>query len=692
MNIPKRYLITSALPYANGPLHVGHIAGAYISADIYARYLRLKGADVKFICGSDEHGAAITIQAKREGTTPQAIVDKYHELNKKSFEQFGISFDIYHRTSAKVHHKTSADFFKKLYDDGVFEEKVSEQYYDEEHDQFLADRYISGRCPKCESEGAYGDQCEKCGSSLSPTDLIDPKSTLSGNTPILKTTKHWYLPLGKYEQWVKEWIENAQESETWKKHVLGQCRSWIESGLESRAMTRDLDWGIKVPLPDADGKVLYVWMDAPIGYISATKALTDEWATYWQNEDTKLVHFIGKDNIVFHCIIFPILLHAHGDFVLPANVPANQFMNLEGDKISTSRNWAVWLHEYLADFPGKEDVLRYTLISNMPEQKDSEFTWADFQTKNNSELVGIVGNLVNRVVVLLHKYFDGVLPQVSEEAEQAALEKAHELFETLEQLPKKLDEYIHAYEFRNALSEVVNVARVGNKFLADTTPWHLIKTDKDQTAAVLGISLELVAHLSVYLEPFLPATAYKIRQLLNFTDQDVADILDGCLSINYGHKVNKAELLFEKLDDKVIQAQIDKLEASKQAKAEAAKKEAESAAPVYAPIKPTISFDDFTKLDIRTGTVTAAEKIRKANKLLKLTVDIGLETRTVVSGIAKHYTPEEVIGQKVLLLANLAPRKLKGVESQGMILMTEEGDNLVFLSPDKEVGDGNVVS
>lgn len=686
---PKRYLITAALPYANGPLHIGHLAGAYIPADIYVRYLRLKGADVCFVCGSDEHGAAITLRAKKEGITAQDIVDRYHPIIKDSFAKFGIDFDIYHRTSAPLHHETSQEIFKNLYDKGIFNEKTSEQYYDEEFQQFLADRYIKGTCPNCENEGAYGDQCEKCGSALSPRELINPKSTLGNSTPVLKQTKHWYLPMDKFQDWIKEWIENTQATESWKKHVLGQCRSWVEGGLHERSMTRDLDWGVKVPLTDAEGKVLYVWLDAPIGYISATKELRADWADYWKDSETKLVHFIGKDNIVFHCIIFPIILHACGDYVLPTNVPANQFLNLEGDKLSTSRNWAVWLHEYLEDFAGQEDVLRYVLTVNMPETKDSEFTWQDFKDRNNKELVGLLGNFINRALVLLHKYFDGVVPPISSEVEGAG-----EIDRLLEETPKELDTFIHKYELRKALDVVMNLAAIGNKFLQDNAPWHLIKTDKEKTGAVLAHSLKLVTWLSVYLEPFLPHSAPKIQALLNLTAEQRASVLEGKYPLEEGHQTAKPSLLFPKIDDKTIEAQLEKLRTNKALKEAELEKAAKAAAPVeYVPLKETIQYDDFVKLDIRTGTILEAEKVKKTKKLLKLRVNIGLEERTVVSGIAEHYQPEEIIGQKVLLLANLAPRKLRGIESQGMILMATNGEGkLVFVEAGEEGGSGSVVS
>ncbi len=694
MKEPKRYLVTSALPYANGPQHFGHLAGAYIPADIYVRYLRMMGEDVLFICGSDEHGAAITIQAKKEGITPQTIIDKYHPLNKECFRKIGISFDIYHRTSEKLHHETSSDYFKTLYDKGVFIEKESEQLFDEKFQQFLADRYIKGTCPKCANEDAYGDQCEKCGSDLSPTELINPVSTLSGETPILKTTKHWYLPMDKYEGVIREWIDKAQASEKWKKHVLGQCLSWLDQGLHARSMTRDLDWGVKVPLEGADGKVLYVWLDAPIGYISATKALIpDQWETYWKDDETKLVHFIGKDNIVFHCIIFPILLMAHGEYVLPVNVPANQFMNLEGNKMSTSRNYAVWLYEYLKEFPGQEDVLRYALTANMPENKDSDFSWKDFQARNNNELVGIFGNLVNRVIVLTHKYFGGTIPDIPTEAEQAVLEQAEEVYAALQAFPHELDAAIHRYEFRNALNEVINLARVGNKFLTDTEPWKLFKVDADKTAKVLAISLELIARLAVYCEPFLPFTSARLKKMLLLDETAVQEVLAGSFRVKAGYQVGAKELLFSKIDDAQIQPQIDRLATIQQvlqaAKEDAASTPVESTS--FEPLKPEITYEDFSKLDIRTGTITTAVKMKKANKLLQLTVDLGFEERTVVSGIAEHYTPEDIIGQQVLLLANLAPRKLRGVESQGMILMASD-KRLHFVAPVDVIDNGQVIS
>ena len=677
---PKRYLVTSALPYANGPLHIGHLTGAYIPADIYVRYLRLTGKDVLFVCGSDEHGAAITLRAKTEGISPRDIIDKYHPLNKAAFERLGISFDIYHRTSEELHHQTSSDFFLNLYDKGVFVEREIEQLYDQQFEQFLADRYVTGTCPKCDHENAYGDQCENCGSSLSPTELINPKSTLSGETPVLKKTRHWYLPMDRYQAAIEEWVENAQQNETWKKHVLGQCRSWLKQGLQERSMTRDLDWGVKVPLPDAEGKVLYVWLDAPIGYISATKALSNKWADYWQQPDTKLVHFIGKDNIVFHCIIFPMLLQLHGDYVLPTNVPANQFMNLEGNKMSTSRNYAIWATEYLDEFEGMEDVLRYMLITNMPENKDSDFSWLDFQARNNNELVAVLGNFINRVFVLMHKYFDGVVPEMPQNDIAAALQQADEVYTTLNDFPENIGAFIQRYEFRNALNELMNLARLGNKFITDTEPWKLYKTQPMQTAAVLGVCLEIIAYLAVFCEPFMPFTSTKMKKMLNLSEAEAGEVISAAYSIGIGHQLNKPDLLFKKLEDATIQTQIEKL----QAILNAGNTQAPDVAADFVPLKSEISYEDFAKLDIRTGTITAAEKIKKADKLLKLSIDLGFEQRTVVSGIAQQYTPEDLPGRKVLLLANLAPRKLRGVESKGMILMAEDNGKFVFIAPERE--------
>ncbi|WP_215222981.1 methionine--tRNA ligase [Echinicola shivajiensis] len=680
----KRYTVTSALPYANGPLHIGHLAGCYIPSDIYVRYLRSLGKDVAYICGSDEHGVAITIKAKKEGVSPQDIVDRYHGIMKASFEEFGISFDHYSRTSAPIHHDTASEFFKDLYEKGEFLEQSTEQYYDEEAGQFLADRYIEGTCPKCGYENAYGDQCEKCGTSLSPTDLINPKSKLSGNSPVLKETKHWFLDLAKYTDFLKNWIL-VEHKEDWKNNVLGQCRSWLEAGdgLQARSMTRDMDWGIPVPIEGAEGKVLYVWFDAPIGYISSTKEWASEkgvdWEPYWKDEDTKLVHFIGKDNIVFHCIIFPAILKTHGEYVLPDNVPANEFLNLEGDKISTSRNWAVWLHEYLKEFPGKQDVLRYVLTANAPETKDNDFTWKDFQSRNNSELVAIFGNFVNRAVVLTHKYFEGAVPQRTELSEYD-----QEVLTALEAFPEKIAASIEKYRFREALSLVMDFARLGNKYLADTEPWKTIKQDKERTGTILNIALNIASNLAIVSQPFLPFTADKLNNILgikdlNWLDAGTGDLLKG------GGSIGKAELLFEKIEDNVVEAQVQKLME--------AKKQNEAANATVPPVKETIVFDDFLKQDLRVVTILEAEKIKKSKKLLKLTVDAGLEKRTVLSGIAEHFTPEELIGKQVTMLINLAPRKMMGVDSEGMILMAEDKDGaLKLLVPHDATAPGSPIS
>ncbi|PTX60088.1 methionyl-tRNA synthetase [Kordia periserrulae] len=669
---PQRYTITAALPYTNGPIHIGHLAGVYVPADIYARYLRLTGNDVAFMCGSDEHGVAIPMRAKKEGVSPQDIIDKYHTIIKKSFEDFGISFDNYSRTSAEIHHKTASDFFKKLYEAGEFVEEVTEQLYDEEANQFLADRFVIGTCPKCNYEEAYGDQCENCGTSLSGTELINPKSAITGNTPTLKQTKHWFLPLDKYSDFLNEWIVEGHKND-WKPNVYGQVKSWIDDGLRPRAVTRDLDWGIPVPVEGAEGKVLYVWFDAPIGYISATKEWAaregKDWEPYWKDENTKLVHFIGKDNIVFHCIIFPSMLKAHGDFILPDNVPANEFLNLEGNKLSTSKNWAVWLHEYLQDFPEKEDVLRYALTANAPETKDNDFTWKDFQTRNNSELVAILGNFINRVVVLTHKYYDGVVPEYTGNYEE---------LEQVKHFPSVIGSSIERYRFREASQELMNLARLGNQFLQANEPWKKIKEDPETVKGIMYVALQIAAAIAVLSEPFLPFTAKKLKNILalegnlSWNDISTKDIL-----IPEGHTINKAELLFAKIDDKEIQAQLDKLEATKKAN-EAANKQP-------APQKETATFEDFTKLDLRVGTIIEAEKVRKTKKLLKLLVDTGLDKRTIVSGIAESFSPEEIIGKKVTVLANLAPRMIAKVESQGMILMTESPDGkLVFVNPDED--------
>lgn len=671
----KRHTVTAALPYANGPVHIGHLAGCYLPADIYVRYLRSKGEDVVFICGSDEHGVPITIKAKKEGVTPQQVVDKYHEMMKRSFEEFGISFSIYSRTSSKVHHETAQEFFKTLYDKGVFTEKVTEQYYDEEAKSFLADRYIVGTCPRCGNENAYGDQCEKCGSSLSPDDLINPHSTLSGTKPVKKETKHWFLPLNNYEPWLRKWILEGHKHD-WKTNVYGQCKSWIEAGdgLQPRAMTRDLDWGVKVPLSDAEGKVLYVWFDAPLGYISATKELTPDWKKYWQDNETRLLHFIGKDNIVFHCIIFPVILHAHGEYIVPDNVPANEFLNLEGDKISTSRNWAVWLHEYLREFEGKQDVLRYVLCSNAPETKDNDFTWKDFQARNNNELVAILGNFVNRTMVLTHKYFGGKVPQADEFTNSDL-----NLLKEITQYPAKVAASLDSFRFREALSEVMNLARLGNKYLADTEPWKLHATDEKRVRTILNISLQICANLSIVMEPFLPFTAKKLAGMIDLKGTRWKDATRTDLLLA-SHQLKVATLLFEKIEDNVIEAQVQKLQNSK--KMNEASKASQAA---VAPAKPEITYDDFMKMDIRVGTIIEAERVPKADKLLKLTIDTGIDKRTVVSGIAQFYQPENIVGQKVSILVNLAPRKLKGIESQGMILMSENADGeLSFVAPTKE--------
>ncbi len=690
MSAPKRYTVTSALPYANGPLHVGHIAGAYLPGDIYVRYLRQRGRDVVYVCGSDEHGAAITIQAKKEGTTPQAIIDKYHEINKKAFKELGIDFDIYHRTSSELHRETASAYFKDLYDKGVFEERESEQYYDEEFSQFLADRYIVGTCPNCGNENAYGDQCEKCGTTLSPDELISPRSMLSNKAPIKRKTTHWYLPLNKYEDWLRSWIIKGEgRTEEWKVNVAGQCRSWIEQGLHPRSITRDLDWGVPVPLPGAEGKVLYVWLDAPIGYISATKQWAIDngknWEDYWKNEETKLVHFIGKDNIVFHCIIFPVLLKEN-DYILPTNVPANEFMNLEGRKLSTSRNWAVWVHEYLQEFPGQQDVLRYYLCSNMPETKDSEFTWADFQAKNNNELVATLGNFVNRVLVLTNKYYNGVVPQGPQNGTKP---EDTEFLAQITKAYKNVGESIEKYEFRAAQNSLMELARQGDKYLGTLEPWKLIKTDPERTAEVLFNGLQVIGHLSQLAQPFLPNTAAKLRRLLNLPE-GVEWNADATL-LPTGHQLNQPELLFSKIEDETIQQQVDKLHASQPMTQPNEETEnnvipsvVEGQTSAYEPMKAEIVFDDFAKIDLRAGTIITAEKVEKADKLLKFTVDLGFEQRTIVSGVAMHFSPEECVGQRVSIVANLAPRKLRGIESQGMILLAEDSAGKLFFTEPKE--------
>lgn len=722
----KRNLVTCALPYANGPVHIGHLAGVYVPADIYVRYLRMKGEDVLFVCGSDEHGVPITIKAKKEGVTPQDIVDRYHALIKSSFAGLGINFDIYSRTSSQVHAQMASDFFRKLYEDGKFIVKESEQYYDEQAKTFLADRYITGTCPRCGSEGAYGDQCEKCGATLSPDELINPKSALSGSALVKKATKHWYLPLDEYEKWLGEWILDGHKE--WKTNVYGQCKSWIDGGLQPRAVSRDLDWGVPVPVEGAEGKVLYVWFDAPIGYISNTKELLPQtWEKWWKSQDTKLVHFIGKDNIVFHCIVFPSMLKAHGGYILPDNVPANEFLNLEGDKISTSRGWAVWLNEYLQELPGKEDVLRYVLCANAPETKDNDFSWKDFQTRNNSELVAIFGNFVNRAIVLTHKYFGGQVPaDLKPEAIDA---------ETLAQIPQivsEIEENISSYKFREALKAAMNLARLGNKYLTDTEPWKVAKNDLDRTASILNVSLQICAALGIVFEPFLPFSAEKLRRMLNVgviagTDHrsgeegtcgvnifkagecaalhtigsvDAPESFEG-LSLSWndlfsarilpaGHEIGQAQLLFEKIEDEMIAPQIERLEAIRKEReeAEAAAAAAEAAAKVE-PQKAECSFEDFEKMDIRTATVLEAERVPKTDKLLKLTIDTGIDTRVIVSGIAEYYSPEEMVGKQICILANLAPRKIRGIESKGMILMARQGDvKMRFVTPAETLNNG----
>ena len=685
MNKPKRYTITSALPYTNGAIHIGHLAGVYVPADIYARYLRLTGNDVVFIGGSDEHGVPITIKAKNEGVSPQDVVDKYHAIIKKSFEEFGISFDNYSRTSAKIHHETASEFFKALYDKGEFIEETSEQLYDEQANQFLADRFVTGTCPKCGNKEAYGDQCEKCGTSLNATDLINPKSAITGNVPTLKETKHWYLPLDRHEEFLKEWILEGHKKD-WKPNVYGQVKSWIDDGLRPRAVTRDLDWGIPVPVPGGEGKVLYVWFDAPIGYISSTKEWAaregKDWEPYWKSDDTKLVHFIGKDNIVFHCIIFPVMLKREGSFILPENVPANEFLNLEGNKLSTSKNWAVWLPEYLKEFPNQQDVLRYVLTANAPETKDNDFTWKDFQARNNNELVAIFGNFINRVVVLTNKYYEGVVPNPNElsqiDEETLAAVKAY---------PNVIASSIERYRFREAQQELMNLARLGNKYLADEEPWKVIKVDEARTQTIMYVALQIASALATLSEPFLPFTSEKLKTILNVSSSDSTsenrienswnDITSKEVLLPSGHKIGEAALLFSKIEDDTIQFQLDKLENSKKANAST------SSAQVPQPQKEEITFDDFTKLDMRVGTIVEAEKMSKTKKLLVLKVDTGIDVRTIVSGIAESYSPEAVIGKKVTVLVNLAPRALRGVESQGMILMTETAEGkLVFVNPD----------
>ena len=722
----NRTLVTCALPYANGPVHIGHLAGVYVPADIYVRYLRMRGEDVLYVCGSDEHGVPITIKAQKEGCTPQDIVDRYHKIIKNSFTGLGINFDIYSRTSSKTHHKNAADYFRKLYDEGKFIEKVSEQYYDEETKTFLADRYITGTCPRCGAEGAYGDQCEKCGATLSPDELINPKSALSGGELVKKETKHWYLPLDQYEKWLSEWILDGHKE--WRSNVYGQCKSWIDGGLQPRAVSRDLNWGVPVPVEGSDGKVLYVWFDAPIGYISNTQELLPQsWEKWWKSEDTKLVHFIGKDNIVFHCIVFPSMLKADGSYILPDNVPANEFLNLEGDKISTSRGWAVWLHEYLEQFPGQEDVLRYVLTANAPETKDNDFSWKDFQARNNSELVAILGNFVNRAVVLTHKYFEGKVPaDLKPEAVDA------ETLAQIQPLREAMEKYLEGYKFREALKEAMNIARLGNKYLTDTEPWKVAKTDMDRTASILNVSLQICASLAIAFEPFLPFSSEKLRNILNVgivagTDHRAGEELSDChserseeslyenrykagegaalhtgssfegLSLSWddlgkpsllpaGHQLNPATLLFAKIEDEVVDAQIARLEAIR-AEREAAAKAAEAA--MVTPQKEECTFDDFQKMDIRTATVLEAERVPKTDKLLKLTIDTGIDKRVIVSGIAEQYSPEEMVGKQICILANLAPRKIRGIESKGMILMARQNDGKMrFITPQETLCNG----
>ncbi len=717
----NRTLVTCALPYANGPVHIGHLAGVYVPADIYVRYLRMRGEDVLYVCGSDEHGVPITIKAQKEGCTPQDIVDRYHKIIKNSFTGLGINFDIYSRTSSKTHHKNAAEYFRKLYDEGKFIEKVSEQYYDEETKTFLADRYITGTCPRCGAEGAYGDQCEKCGATLSPDELINPKSALSGGELVKKETKHWYLPLDQYEKWLSEWILEGHKE--WRSNVYGQCKSWIDGGLQPRAVSRDLNWGVPVPVEGSDGKVLYVWFDAPIGYISNTQELLPQsWEKWWKSEDTKLVHFIGKDNIVFHCIVFPSMLKADGSYILPDNVPANEFLNLEGDKISTSRGWAVWLHEYLEQFPGKEDVLRYVLTANAPETKDNDFSWKDFQARNNSELVAILGNFVNRAVVLTHKYFDGKVPaDLKPEAIDA------ETLAQIQPLKEEMQRSLDGYKFREALKEAMNIARLGNKYLTDTEPWKVAKTDMDRTASILNVSLQICASLAIAFEPFLPFSAEKLRGILNVgiaagsdhrageegsvseniytasegaalhTSSVIPSEAEGSLILSWddlgkavllpaGHQLNPAELLFAKIEDETVDAQIARLNDIR-AEREAAAKAAEAA--VVTPQKEECTFDDFQKMDIRTATVLEAERVPKTDKLLKLTIDTGIDKRVIVSGIAEQYSPEEMVGKQICILANLAPRKIRGIESKGMILMARQNDGKMrFVTPAETLCNG----
>jgi methionyl-tRNA synthetase len=684
MGAPKRYTITAALPYTNGPIHIGHLAGVYVPADIYARYLRLIGKDVAYICGSDEHGVAIPMRAKKEGVAPQDIIDKYHGIIKQSFLDFGISFDNYSRTSSDIHHKTAASFFTKLYKQGDFIEETSAQLYDAEATQFLADRFVVGTCPKCNFEESYGDQCESCGTSHNATDLINPKSAITGNVPSVKETKHWFLPLDKHEDFLRKWILEGHKKD-WKPNVYGQVKSWIDDGLRPRAVTRDLDWGIPVPLKDAKGKVLYVWFDAPIGYISSTKEWAaregKNWEDYWKKDDTKLVHFIGKDNIVFHCIIFPAMLKAHGDYILPDNVPANEFLNLEGNKLSTSKNWAVWLHEYLEEFPNQQDVLRYTLTANAPESKDNDFTWKDFQAKNNNELVAIFGNFINRVVVLTNKYYEGIVPAPNDFSEID-----EDVLAAVQEFPNTIGKSIERYRFREASQELMNLARLGNKYLADEEPWKVIKLDEERVQTIMYVALQISAALAILAEPFLPFTSRKLKTILNLnTNVDWEKVAESAILLPATHQINKAELLFSKIEDTEITLQVEKLQATKIANEQENKE--------ITAQKETVEFEDFTKLDIRIGTILAAEKVAKTKKLLQLKVAVGIDTRTIVSGIAESFSPEEIIGQQVAVLVNLAPRKIRGVESQGMILMTDTPDGkLAFMQPEKEVKNGQEVS
>ena len=674
----KRTTVTTALPYANGPVHIGHLAGVYVPADIYVRYLRLKGQEVLFVGGSDEHGVPITIRARKEGCTPQDVVDRYHNLIKKSFEEFGISFDVYSRTTSDTHHQLASDFFKTLYEKGEFIEKTSQQYYDEEAKTFLADRYIIGECPHCHAEGAYGDQCEKCGTTLSPTDLINPKSTISGSKPVMKETKHWYLPLDKHESWLREWI--LEDHKEWRPNVYGQCKSWLDVGLQPRAVSRDLDWGIPVPVEGAEGKVLYVWFDAPIGYISNTKELLpDSWEKWWKDPETRLIHFIGKDNIVFHCIVFPAMLKAEGSYILPDNVPSNEFLNLEDDKISTSRNWAVWLHEYLVDFPGKQDVLRYVLTANAPETKDNNFTWKDFQARNNNELVAVFGNFINRAIVLTHKYFGGQVPAIGElsDYDKATIKEFQDVKTTLE-------EYLNVFRFRDAQKEAMNLARIGNKYLADTEPWKLAKTDMNRVATIMNISLQIAANLAIAFDPFLPFSAAKLRKMLNI-DSFTWESLGSTDLLAEGHALQPAELLFEKIEDAAIDAQIQRLLDTKKANEQAAWQ------PQAA--KEDIQFDDFTKLDIRIGTILEAKPVPKTSKLMQLLVDTGLDKRTIVSGVSESFKPEDMIGKQVPVLINLKPRSFRGIESHGMILYPSDSEGkYLLMSPEREVRPGTILA